>query len=307
MSNSVIHAISGAAAGTCATIVTYPLLTLTIRQAVNKGEKKSLIEVIKQVLKEKNFLDLYSGLSSSIFGGAVTNGVYFFWYELAKSNISNATSHENMTTLDSMLASTCAGTATTLTTHPIWLINTRCSAKVSLANEADPSTLKSIGAIEMFKRIVKEEGFLSLWNGIVPALILVINPVIQYTAFEQLRNLVLKKKEKLGALDIFILGAVAKLCATVSTYPYTVVKSRMQLRQGDDETSKYNSTLDAFKKIIKNEGVSGLYKGIQSKIFQSVLAAAFLFMFKDKFYQYVLKIVMLGQHKKYTKNLNNSI
>jgi len=81
----------------------------------------------------------------------------------------------------------------------------------------------------------------------------------------------------------------------------------MQLRQGNDETSKYNSTLDAFKKIIKNEGVSGLYKGIQSKIFQSVLAAAFLFMFKDKFYQYVLKIVMLGQHKKYTKNLNNSI
>lgn len=40
MSNSVIHAISGAAAGTCATIVTYPLLTLTIRQAVNKNNEK---------------------------------------------------------------------------------------------------------------------------------------------------------------------------------------------------------------------------------------------------------------------------
>lgn len=210
-----------------------------------------------------------------------------------------------MSTLESMLASTCAGTATTLSTHPIWLINTRCAAKVSLANEADPSTVKSVGAIETFKKIVKEEGFLSLWNGIVPALILVINPVIQYTAYEQLKNFVLKRKEKLSSLDVFILGAVAKLCATVSTYPYTVVKSRMQLRQGNDETSKYNSTMDAFRKIIKNEGVSGLYKGIQSKVFQSVLAAAFLFMFKDKFYQYVLRIVMIGQRKKAMKTLEN--
>jgi len=300
MSNTVIHAISGAAAGTCATIVTYPLLTLTIRQAVNKnnGNKKSFIELLTQVIKEKKFLDLYSGLSSSIFGGAVTNGVYFFWYELAKSNIKNVTKRETMSTIESMLASTCAGTATTLSTHPIWLINTRCAAKVSLDNEADPSTVKSVGAIETFKKIVKEEGFLSLWNGIVPALILVINPVIQYTAYEQLKNLVLKRKEKLNSLDVFILGAVAKLCATVSTYPYTVVKARMQLRQGTDENSKYNSTLDAFKKIIKNEGTCGLYKGIQSKIIQSVLTAAFLFMFKDKFYQYVLRIVMLGQRKK---------
>jgi len=301
MSSSIVHAISGAAAGTCATIVTYPLLTLTIRQAVKKdNEKKSLYEILKQIIKDKKFLDLYSGLSSSIFGGAVTNGVYFFWYELAKSNIRNATHHETMNTIESMLASTCAGTATTISTHPIWLINTRCAAKVSLANEADPTTVKSVGAIEMLKNIIKEEGFLSLWNGIVPALILVINPVIQYTAFEQLRNLVLKRKEKLSALDVFLLGAVAKLCATVTTYPYTVVKSRMQLRQGNDETSKYDSTMDAFKKIIKNEGAGGLYKGIQSKIFQSVLAAAFLFMFKDKFYQYVLRIAMIGQRRKQT-------
>jgi len=299
MSNSVVHAITGAAAGTCAAIVTYPLFTLTIRQAVKKdNEKQCLYETLKQIIKERKFLDLYSGLSTSIFGGAVTNGVYFFWYELAKSNIRNATHHEALSTLESILASTCAGTATSITTHPIWLINTRCAAKVSLANEADPSTIKSIGPIETLKKLIKEEGFFSLWNGIVPALILVINPVIQYTAFEELRKIILKKKEKLSAMDIFLLGAISKLVATVTTYPYTVVKARMQLRQGTDENSKYNSTLDAFKKIIKNEGTCGLYKGIQSKIIQSVLTAAFLFMFKDKFYQYVLRIVMLGQRKK---------
>lgn len=300
MSDNLVHAVSGALGGICSTIATYPLLTITIRQAVKKDNdvKKSFIKILTETIKEGKFLDLYSGISTSIFGVAVTNGIYSYWYELVKSNLKKVSKHEAMTTLESMLSGAVAGTATTLTTNPIWLINTRCSAKVTLENEADPSKVKGIGGIEMFKKIVKEEGFFSLWNGITPALILVINPIIQYTAFEQLKNLTIKHKGKLNALDIFILGALGKLVATTVTYPYTLIKSRMQLRQGERDDSRYTSTIDAFKKIVKYEGFSGLYKGIQSKIYQSVLAAALLFMFKDKFYNYVLRIVMISRSRR---------
>lgn len=40
---------------------------------------------------------------------------------------------------------------------------------------------------------------------------------------------------------------------------------------------KYKSSLDGLLTIIKEEGVEGLYKGIGSKIVQSVLTAAILF------------------------------
>ena len=67
--------------------------------------------------------------------------------------------------------------------------------------------------------------FSAFWRGIGPALVLVMNPIIQYTAFEQLKNfLVAKRTSKLRAvgaaatsvavlsdLDFFFLGALSKL------------------------------------------------------------------------------------------------
>lgn len=98
----------------------------------------------------------------------------------------------------------------------------------------------------------------AFWRGIGPALVLVINPVLQYTAFEQLKNrLIAKRTAKLRAaggavtavvvltdLDFFILGALSKLgnydcgfhilhtdfsfvVATSFTYPYMLVVTSM--------------------------------------------------------------------------------
>ena len=55
-----------------------------------------------------------------------------------------------------------------------------------------------------------------------PALVLVVNPIIQYTVFEQLLAKVKqwRKGQPLSAWDFFWLGAVSKLAATGSTYPY---------------------------------------------------------------------------------------
>jgi adenine nucleotide transporter 17 len=60
-------------------------------------------------------------------------------------------------------------------------------------------------------------------RGISPALVLVINPVIQYTIFEQLKNMLVKRRTTLlravggvaataalTDLDFFLLGALSK-------------------------------------------------------------------------------------------------
>lgn len=44
-----------------------------------------------------------------------------------------------------------------------------------------------------------------------------------------------------------------------------------------------------FKRVIKEEGWSGLYKGIGPKVTQSVITAAFLFAFKDALYEASVK------------------
>ncbi len=65
----------------------------------------------------------------------------------------------------------------------------------------------------------------------------------------------------------------------------------MQLKQ--DAKAKYSSLTDGFRKIIKNEGVNGLYKGIESKLMQSVLTAAFLFALKEELFGVAVKLLVV--------------
>lgn len=167
-------------------------------------------------------------------------------------------------------------------------MNTRVTARKDEV-ESDPNASnvtaaerkKPFGTIDTLMSLIREEGIRALWTGVAPALVLVINPIIQYTIFEQLKN-VIQKRRKLTPWDAFMLGALGKLLATGSTYPYITLKARMQLRQRDG-AEKY-TFLSGFAKILKDEGVSGLYKGVGPKILQSVLTAALLFGFKEQLF-----------------------
>jgi adenine nucleotide transporter 17 len=111
------------------------------------------------------------------------------------------------------------------------------------------SVVKKLGFMETIRMILAKDGLSAFWRGIGPALVLVINPVLQYTVFEQLKNfLVTTRTQKSNASglvtaaavltdwDFFVLGALSKLgemtvefcppdltlsvVATSVTYPY---------------------------------------------------------------------------------------
>ncbi|RKP09012.1 mitochondrial carrier domain-containing protein, partial [Thamnocephalis sphaerospora] len=183
------------------------------------------------------------------------------------------------------------GAATVIITNPIWVVNTRMTTRKDSIDEGNtPGTSHTRRTI---MRILREDGPLAFWQGVVPALILVINPIIQYTVFEQTKNR-LAASRRLQGWHFFLLGAISKLAATSITYPYIVVKARMQMKQSssNDET-RYKSVTDGFRKIVKNEGVAGLYKGIHSKLLQSVLTAAFLFYYKEALYKYAVVLLIV--------------
>lgn len=43
------------------------------------------------------------------------------------------------------------------------------------------ATVQKKSSFQLLKEAIKQDGILSLWQGLVPALILVINPIIQCT------------------------------------------------------------------------------------------------------------------------------
>lgn len=62
-----------------------------------------------------------------------------------------------------------------------------------------------------------------------------------------------------------------KATKNIDRYPLDVVKTRIQLQHGKViDGEGYNGVLDCFKKIIRNEGVSRLYRGITAPILMEV-------------------------------------
>ena len=162
-----------------------------------------------------------------------------------------------------MIAGVIAGSATVLLTNPIWVVNTRMTARAGDDGKlpetegekprAAPTTLGTL------RRLLRDEGPRALFAGVLPALVLVINPILQYTIFEQLKNFV-EAKRRIGPRDAFYLGAIGKLLATTITYPYITVKSRAHVAQRSGDGPQ-ESTLQSLRRVVRDEGWAGLYGG----------------------------------------------
>ena len=269
----------------------YPLITLSTRAQVEKKKANTgTLSAARRIVDREGITGLYAGLDSALFGITVTNFVYYYWYEFSRSFFQRSTGKKQLSTLESMAAGALAGSATVLLTNPIWVINTRMTARENEANDDLPTTEKQRkaappGTISTLLKIIREDGFMRLFAGVLPALVLVINPILQYTIFEQLKQAV-EKRRKVTPTDSFVLGALGKLAATSITYPYITVKSRAHVASSDSRKEGMTATL---KRIYRDEGIGGLYGGIGPKVTQSVITAAFLFAFKDALYDMTVK------------------
>lgn len=296
------HAIAGAGAGALSMVLTYPLVSIATKlqikdRAVEGAESKSDTSAnatIQAIFEKDGFSGFYAGLESAVYGMAVTNFVYYYFYELTGRSIQKFRHHDRLSTLESVFTGAIAGTMTAIASNPIWIANTRMTV-----TKSDQSTLSTI------LEIIKEDGILALFNGLKPALVLVLNPIIQYTIFEQSKNFILKRQKNrqttLSPSWAFVLGALGKLIATGSTYPYITLKTRLHLAgenkidglPNDTKNPERLTMLSAAIDIIKRNGIAGLYRGIGYKLVQSILTAAFLFFFKEGFVLWSLKVLRI--------------
>ncbi|GJN71967.1 putative mitochondrial oxodicarboxylate carrier [Purpureocillium lilacinum] len=81
----------------------------------------------------------------------------------------------------------------------------------------------------------------------------------------------------------FAAGAVAGVSEILLMYPLDVAKTRIQLQTGKGGGAEaYNGMLDCFRKIIKTEGFSRLYRGISAPILMEAPKRATKFAANDE-------------------------
>ena len=81
------------------------------------------------------------------------------------------------------------------------------------------------------------------------------------TTYNMLKLMFYEENVKTPVHASLILGAVAGVTAVTCTYPSDLIKRRLQMKSLDG-VKKYSGILDCIKRIMKDEGIPGYYKGL---------------------------------------------
>lgn len=148
-----------------------------------------------------------------------------------------------------IIAACEAGALTLVLTNPIWVIKTRlCLQYGGIAELSLDKSRQYYGVIDALRKIYLFEGVRGLYKGFVPGIFGVSHGALQFMAYEELKKYYidkhnLKKDVKLSTFAYLSCAALSKLFAAVITYPYQVVRARLQ-----DQYANYNGVFDVIKR-----------------------------------------------------------
>lgn len=153
-----------------------------------------------------------------------------------------------------------AGALTRAVTQPFDVLKIRFQLQLEPISYGS----KYASVIQATRSIVREEGFSALWSGHIPAQLLSITyGVFQFSTFEQLIELCVRSDQTLynshkHSID-FSCGAVAACIATVFSYPFDTLRTRLIAEQKTNKA--YLGISHAFSTMVRTEGPASLFKG----------------------------------------------
>lgn len=273
-----VEAAAGLSAGALTTIVVHPLDMARVRLQVDKGVT-TLSQVLKQAIRSREPVkELYRGLGPNLAGNTTAWGCYFMIYGTLVDRWATPGNASHY-----MYSAFTAGALTGFMTNPIWVIKTRMLA----TTRNDPNALTSI--YHGFKLIYTNEGLRGFWRGYTPGLFGVIQASVQFTLYQKFKDYLNAKHAKhakhsqvqvqsqISALEYICISAISKSMATLSLYPYQVVRTRLQYT-----ADAYGSPTDVVKRVIREEGIAGFYRGLGTNLLRVVPATCVTFVVYEK-------------------------
>jgi len=292
--------IAGAGGGLAASIATCPLDVIKTRlqaQRVIQGQQgyEGVIDTIRSILKYDGLRGFYRGLGPTILGYLPTWAIYFAVYDGIKTMFGEPplgiidtrerlypaaqvkgyqpVAPEHPWSLH-ILSAMAAGAASTTCTNPLWVIKTRFMTQ-------SRQEVKYRHTLDAALTIYRTEGPRAFYRGLLPSLLGIAHVAVQFPLYEQLKLLAQSDSEvPLSSQTILLCSAIAKMTASVATYPHEVVRTRLQTQRrpladeassdGMIKTHPSRGVVDTTKKIIRREGWTGLYKGLSINLLRTV-------------------------------------
>ncbi|KAI2652565.1 Mitochondrial folate transporter/carrier [Labeo rohita] len=259
-------------------MVLHPLDLIKIRFAVSDGLKMrpqydGMVHCMKTIWKLEGIRGLYQGVTPNIWGAGASWGLYFLFYNAIKAYKQEGRQTE-LSAGEHLVSAAEAGILTLCLTNPVWVTKTR----LVLQYNADPSRKQYKGMMDALVKIYRHEGIPGLYRGFVPGLVGTSHAALQFMTYEGLKREQNKYKKMpseslLSPLEYITIAAISKIFAVAVTYPYQVVRARLQ-----DQHNNYSGIVDVIRRTWSNEGIEGFYKGMVPNLVRVIPACCITFL-----------------------------
>lgn len=234
---------------------------------------------IRQLLRTPHhpLAALYRGLTPNLVGNATSWASFFLFksrMERAIASLKGTTASTEqgtpeLTPADFFVASGAAGAAVQVLTNPIWVLKTRMLSSDRGAAGAYPSMLA--GAVHVFR----SEGLAGFYRGLAISLVGVSHGAVQFAVYEPTKRLYFSRRQRraaessgpraddvghMNAEATVVIATVSKAVAGAVTYPYQVVRSRLQNYDADARFGK--GIVGVCRRLWADQGLRGFYRGL---------------------------------------------
>ncbi|KAI1422172.1 mitochondrial folate carrier protein [Xylaria sp. FL1777] len=300
-----VETVAGLTAGTVATLVVHPLDIVKTRMQIHRSnaatsQTLTTISVLRGLTRTPHpVAALYRGLTPNLLGNASSWASFFFFKARAESAllaIKGPSPGDDVAALnpqDYFIASGVAGMFTQVFTNPIWVLKTRMLSSDRGAVGAYPSMWA--GAAQL----LRTEGWRGFYRGLGISLFGVSHGAVQFAVYDPLKQMYISRRQKLARGTsrsdsrerqsmtneaTLIISSVSKLVAGAVTYPYQVIRSRLQNYDAEERFGR--GIRGVVKKTWREEGWRGFYRGIIPGVVRVMPATwvTFLVYENTKFY-----------------------
>ncbi|CAD6587414.1 MAG: mitochondrial aspartate-glutamate transporter agc1 [Cyphobasidiales sp. Tagirdzhanova-0007] len=267
---SAYNFLLGGVAGGIGASAVYPIDLVKTRmqnqrsRVVGELLYKNGIDCAKKVYKNEGFRGFYKGLPPQLIGVAPEKAIKLTMNDLVRGK----TRDPDTGTIKlywEILAGGIAGASQVVFTNPLEIV------KIRLQMQGE--TVKATGqAPKSALHIIKQLGLFGLYKGASACLLRDVPfSAIYFTSYAHLKKDIFRDGEngkKLSFLETLSAAGIAGMPSAYLTTPADVIKTRLQ-SEAKKGFSSYTGNVDAFTKILAEEGPSALFKGGIARVIRS--------------------------------------
>ncbi|XP_057472419.1 LOW QUALITY PROTEIN: mitochondrial arginine transporter BAC2-like [Actinidia eriantha] len=270
--------VAGGFGGVAGIFTGYPLDTLRIRLQQHSSTG-SAFSILRGVVAAEGPLALYRGMGAPLASVTFQNAMVFQIYAVLSRAFDSSVSTDHPSYKGIALAGIGTGAIQSLMLTPVELVKIRLQLQMT-NNRKNQVADRHRGPVSVVKSIFQREGWKGMYRGLT---ITVLRDApahgVYFGTYEFMREQLhpgCRRSGQESFRTMLVAGGLAGVASWICCYPLDVVKTRLQA-QSQSSSLKYGGIIDCFRKSVREEGYTVLWRGLGTALTRAFLVNGAIF------------------------------